>query len=93
MPSSLAFNPWVGLFGLTLALAYPAYLLVMAGVLRLCGVPRAETAKWILKQAGRQRFTDLIRAARGLPPEDSPPSEPDAPSSLSRTPENPASPE
>lgn len=48
-------------------IAYPVYLLFMAGVLRICGVERAEIAKWALRQAGRQRFIDLIRAARGLP--------------------------
>lgn len=46
---------------------YVLYLLGMAGFLAICGVPRAEIAKWALKQAGRQRLTDLIRAARGLP--------------------------
>jgi len=45
---------------------YPIYLLMMAGVLAICGVPRKEIAKWALRQAGRQRATDLIRAARGL---------------------------
>jgi hypothetical protein len=42
------------------------YLLAMAGVLAICGVPRAEIAKWALKQVDRQRLTDLIRA--NLPP-------------------------
>jgi hypothetical protein len=46
---------------------YVLYLLGMAGFLAICGVPRAEIAKWALKQADRQRLTDLIRAARGLP--------------------------
>jgi hypothetical protein len=53
-----------------LLLAYPLYVLLMAGALRVCGVERAEIAKWALKQSGRQRLTDLIRAARGLPPDD-----------------------
>ena len=39
----------------------------VSGFLAICGVPRAEIAKWALKQADRQRLTDLIRAARGLP--------------------------
>jgi len=39
----------------------------MAFVLRVCGVPRDEIAKWVLKQADRQRFGDLLRTARGLP--------------------------
>jgi hypothetical protein len=47
-------------------LLYPIYVLMMAGVLAICGVPRSDIAKWALKQAGRQRTTDLIRAARGL---------------------------
>lgn len=46
---------------------YVAYVLVMAGVLAICGVSRPEIAKWALKQADRQRFAELIRAARGLP--------------------------
>jgi hypothetical protein len=46
---------------------YILYLLAMAGFLAICGVPRKEIAKWALKQADRQRLTDLIRAARGLP--------------------------
>ena len=46
---------------------YVLYLLALAGFLAICGVPRAEIAKWALKQADRQRLTDLIRAARGLP--------------------------
>ncbi|MDQ3762976.1 MAG: hypothetical protein M3460_15400 [Actinomycetota bacterium] len=50
---------------------YILHLLAMAGFLMICGVPREEIAKWALKQAGRQRLTDLIRAARGkLPPGD-----------------------
>jgi hypothetical protein len=52
-------NPF-GVIGLVLA--YPAYVLIMAFVLRLCGVSRAEIAKWALKQADRQRLADLIRA-------------------------------
>lgn len=49
-----------------LFLAYPAYLLLMAGVLALCGVSRADIAKWALRQADRQRLVDLLRAARGV---------------------------
>lgn len=49
-----------------LLLAYPIYLLIMAAVLAICGVTRKDIAKWALKQADRQRVTDLIRAARGL---------------------------
>ncbi|TQM44104.1 hypothetical protein [Pseudonocardia cypriaca] len=55
------------LLGVGLLLAYPAYLLLMAAVMRICGVPKAEVAMWVLRQADRQRLTDLIRAARGLP--------------------------
>jgi hypothetical protein len=47
-----------------LLLAYPIYLLLMAGVLAVCGVSRKDIAKWALRQADRQRLTDLIRAAR-----------------------------
>jgi hypothetical protein len=61
------------LLGAGVLLAYPAYILLMAGVMRICGVPKAEIAKWVLRQAERQRLTDLIRAARGLP---EPPSSP-----------------
>jgi hypothetical protein len=46
---------------------YVLYIFLMAGVMRIWGVPKPDIAKWILHQAGRQRFTDLIRAARGLP--------------------------
>jgi hypothetical protein len=53
--------------GVALLLAYPAYILLMAGVLRLLGVPKTDIAKWALKQAERQRLADLVRAARGLP--------------------------
>ncbi len=49
-----------------LLLAYPIYLLLMAAVLAVCGVTRKDIAKWALKQANRQRVTDLIRAARAL---------------------------
>ena len=71
---------------LAVLLAYPAYILLMAAVLRLCGVEKAEIAKWALKQADRQRFTDLVSAARGFLPDRAPPE-------LGRTPESPASPE
>jgi hypothetical protein len=57
--------PWALL---VMLLAYPVYVLLMAFVLAICGVKRSEIAKWALKQAGRHRFLDLIRAARGLPP-------------------------
>lgn len=50
-----------------LFLLYPVYLLIMAGVLRLCGVEKQEIAKWALRQAGRQRFIDLLQATRGGP--------------------------
>jgi hypothetical protein len=53
--------------GVAVFVACPLYLLLMAGVMRLCGVSKAEIAKWVLRQADRQRLTDLIRAARGLP--------------------------
>ena len=52
---------------------YFIYLMLMAVFLALCGVPRAEIARWALKQADRQRLTDLIRAARGLPKGGDPP--------------------
>jgi hypothetical protein len=51
---------------LGLLLAYPVYVLLMAGVLAVCGVSRKEIAKWALKQADRHRFLDMVRAARGL---------------------------
>jgi hypothetical protein len=35
---------WVALL-----LAYPVYLLLMAGVMRLCGVPKAKVARWVLR--------------------------------------------
>jgi hypothetical protein len=54
-------------------LLYPMYVLIMAGVLAVCVVPRREIAKWALKQADRQRFTDLLRAAGKLPPLEPPP--------------------
>lgn len=66
MPSfpALTWSSLAALLGL-----YILHLLAMAGFLMICGVPREEIAKWALKQAGRQRLTDLIRAARGkLPP-------------------------
>lgn len=47
--------------------AYPAYVLVMSVVLLVVGVPRADVAIWALRQAGRQRLTDLVKAARALP--------------------------
>ncbi|MDG6104700.1 hypothetical protein Daura_05890 [Dactylosporangium aurantiacum] len=52
--------PWLPLA------AYPVYVLMMALVLKICGVERGDIAKWALRQADRQRLTDLIRAARGL---------------------------
>ena len=48
-------------------LAYPLYLLLMAGVLRLIGAPRDEIVKWALKQAGRQRLPTWD-ARRGVCP-------------------------
>jgi hypothetical protein len=62
--------PGIVTWGTVAALAallgvYVVYLLAMAGVLAICGVPRAEIAKWALKQADRQRLTDLIRAGLG----------------------------
>ena len=38
---------------------------MMAGVFRLCGVSKKDIAVWALRQAGRQRFLDLLAAARG----------------------------
>ena len=62
---------WSSLAVLAAALAvYLLYMLAMAGVLAICGVSRKEIAKWALKQADRQRLTDLIRAARGVLPLD-----------------------
>jgi hypothetical protein len=59
---------WTSLAGLAATLGvYVLYLLAMAGFLAICGVSRTEIAKWALKQADRQRLTNLIRAARGLP--------------------------
>ncbi|MFC5947093.1 hypothetical protein ACFQH9_02220 [Pseudonocardia lutea] len=55
------------LWYLAFLLAYPVYVLLMAGVLRLCGVPKADVAAWALKHADRQRVTELLRVARGLP--------------------------
>lgn len=48
-----------------LLLAYPIYILIMAGVLAICGVPRKDIAKWALRQAERQRLADLVRSLRG----------------------------
>lgn len=53
-----------------LVLVYPLYVLLMAVVLRAVGVERQKIAKWALRQADRQRFTDLIRAVRGVHPQD-----------------------
>ena len=61
------------LLPLVVLLAYPVYILLMAGVLRVCGVPKGDIAKWALKQADRQRLIDLIRAARGLSGAEDPP--------------------
>ncbi|MCH6165179.1 hypothetical protein [Pseudonocardia alaniniphila] len=47
-------------------IAYPAYVL-MAAVFSVCGVPRGEITECALKQADRQRFANLVRAARWLP--------------------------
>jgi hypothetical protein len=47
--------------------SYPAYLLIMACVLRACGVPRKEIARWALRQADRQRAADLVRSLRRGP--------------------------
>jgi hypothetical protein len=72
-------SPWLWILAL-LILFYPSYLLVMGWVLRLCGVPRDEIASWALRQAGRQRFLDLLRATRGAS---------DPTSSASRRPDRP----
>ena len=59
---------WGSLAVLAAALGvYFVYLLGMAAFLAICGVPRVEIARWALKQADRQRLSDLIRAARDLP--------------------------
>ena len=51
-------------------LAYPAYLLLMAGVLRIVGARRSDIVKWALRQADRQRLVELVRAVRGTAPPD-----------------------
>ena len=43
---------------------YIVYL-AMASFLAVCGVPRTESAKWALQQAGHQRLVDLIGVALG----------------------------
>ncbi|PRY31919.1 hypothetical protein [Pseudosporangium ferrugineum] len=50
-----------------LLLSYPAFVLIMAGVLRMCGVSRDEIAKWALRQAYRQRVTDFVHSIRRGP--------------------------
>lgn len=55
--------PWAPLF---VILAGPVYVLVMAGVLAVCGVKRSDIAKWALRQADRQRMRDLMSAAKEL---------------------------
>jgi hypothetical protein len=45
-------------------LSYPVYVLAWAGILAICGVPRKEIAKWALRQADRQRLSDLISSFR-----------------------------
>jgi hypothetical protein len=55
--------PWAPLF---VILAGPVYVLVMAGVLVVCGVKRSDIAKWALRQADRQRMRDLMSAAKEL---------------------------
>lgn len=79
-------SPW---FGFVIPLAYPVYVLLMAGVLHLCGVKKTEIAKWALKQAGRQRFTDLISAARGLLPDEPNKDDGAKATELGRTPQEP----
>jgi hypothetical protein len=59
--------PEIWLWPLAL-LVYPTYILLMSAVLRLIGVPKGDVVRWALRQADRQRFTDLVHAARGLPP-------------------------
>jgi hypothetical protein len=68
-PPKVTLETWQVVTGLLFLFAYPLYILVMAGVLRVCGVAKQDISKWALRQAGRQRFADLIRAARGLPDE------------------------
>jgi hypothetical protein len=57
---------------LLLIISYPLVVAAMAVVLRAVGVSRRDIARWALRQAGRQRLGDLIRALRGLPPGDPP---------------------
>jgi hypothetical protein len=45
---------------------YPAQVLLMAVVLRLCGVPKDEVAKWALRRADKRLIEEAIRIARGL---------------------------
>ena len=58
------FDAALPLTPILLLFAYPIYVLLMAAVLAICGVPRADIGKWALRQADRQRLTDLILAAR-----------------------------
>ena len=44
--------------------AYPTWLLVTSVVLAVCKKLDPEIGAWALRQAGRQRFTDLVRAFR-----------------------------
>jgi hypothetical protein len=60
-PEAGAVSLWIVLIPL---LSYPGYLLLMALVLAACGVSRQDIAKWALRQADRQRVSDLVRAAR-----------------------------
>lgn len=60
-PEAGGLSPWIVVIPL---LSYPGYLLLMALVLAACGVSRQDIAKWALRQADRQRISDLIRAAR-----------------------------
>ncbi len=77
----------IGLYVFVALIAFPMLILLMASVLRRCGVSEADIAKWALRQADRNRFVGLIRAARDVAPSLEPPAE--LPSSADST-ERPA---
>ncbi|GAA1246668.1 hypothetical protein GCM10009609_07730 [Pseudonocardia aurantiaca] len=56
--------PYLGVFA---PFIHPLYVLSMAVVQRVCGVPKADVTEWVKDQAARKRLTDFIRALRGLP--------------------------
>jgi hypothetical protein len=50
----------------------PLFILLSCLVLKLCGVSKEDRASWALKQAGKARGIDLVRAIRG---KDKPPTQ------------------